>query len=224
MANLRNSRELATVSKETQERPRNSQSQNTSVPGITENSIKQASEKTEGRINEKLSQEFSCTEFRILSALSKLDELLLKPRVRTLSGTVPGISRNNDTENWETARDNSQSDPYPKVEFSVCRYNNSVDSDPKDTSHNYRKQMGEISWSSYFLRVTRSTAYSNIRGACSEIFPTVALRNVIKMWKAKKNRACHQPAGALSISLSEVDKNAYIRTPLTRKPTFMNTK
>ena len=36
----------------------------------------------------KLSQEFSRTESRILGALSKLDEFLLNPQTRTLSGTV----------------------------------------------------------------------------------------------------------------------------------------
>ena len=49
MATLRNKRKLAAVSRETEESPRNSQSQNTSVPGITEDYITQVSEEIEGR-------------------------------------------------------------------------------------------------------------------------------------------------------------------------------
>ena len=89
MATLRNKRKTAIVSRETQEHSRNSQSQNTSVPGTTDENIAQASEKMEGRVTKKLFQEFSRTESRILGALSKLDDSLLNPQVRTLSGTVP---------------------------------------------------------------------------------------------------------------------------------------
>ena len=59
MATLRNKRKLAAVSRETQECPRNSQSQNSSATGITEQSIAQFFEEIEGRVTEKLSQEFS---------------------------------------------------------------------------------------------------------------------------------------------------------------------
>ena len=82
-----------------------------------------------------LSQEFSRTESRILGALSKLDEFFLNPQVRTLSGTVPGTSRNNDVENWEPTGDRSKNDPHPEVEFSACRTSNSIDSDPEETSN-----------------------------------------------------------------------------------------
>ena len=104
MATLRKKQQkLAAVARETQEITRNSQSQNTFVPGVTEEYITQVSEKIEGRVTKKLSQEFSWTEFRFLGALSKLNEFLLNPWARTLSATVPGTSRNNDFEN--------QSDP-----------------------------------------------------------------------------------------------------------------
>ena len=92
MATLKNKRKLAAVSRETQEYPRKSQSQNSSAPGITEEYIAQVSEEIEGKITEKLSQEISRTESRILGALSKLDEFLLNPQVRTFSGTVLGHS------------------------------------------------------------------------------------------------------------------------------------
>ena len=125
------------MSRETQEYPRNSQSQNTSAPGITEEYIAQIFEEIEGRVTKKLSQEFSRTEFRILGALSELDEFLLKPQVRTFSGTVPGTFQNADLENQEPSGDHSQNDPHPKVEFFACRASNLTDSDPDETSHSH---------------------------------------------------------------------------------------
>ena len=90
MATLRNKRKLAVVSRETQEITRNSQSQNTFVPGMTEEYITRVSEEIEGRVTKKLSQEFSKTESRILGALFKHDEFLLNPRLLTCSGSVAG--------------------------------------------------------------------------------------------------------------------------------------
>ena len=55
MATLGNRRKLAAVSRETEELTRNSQSQNTSVPVITEEYITQVSEEIEGRVTEKMS-------------------------------------------------------------------------------------------------------------------------------------------------------------------------
>ena len=52
-------------------------------------------------VTKKLSQEYWRTESRILRALSKLYEFLLKPQLRNCSGTVLGTSRNNDSENRE---------------------------------------------------------------------------------------------------------------------------
>ena len=138
MATLRNRRELAAVSRETQEYPRNSQSQNSSAPGVTEEYIAQVFEEIEGRVTIKLSQEFSRTEFSILGSLSKLDEFLLNPQVRTFSGTVPGTFRSAYVENQEPSGDRSQNDPHPEMVFSACRASNLTDSDPDETSHNYR--------------------------------------------------------------------------------------
>ena len=98
---LRSKQKLATVSRETQEYPRNGQSQNSSAPRITEEYIAQVSEEIEGRVTRKLSQEFSRTKSHILGALSKLDNLFLNPQARTFSGTVPGTFRNADVENQE---------------------------------------------------------------------------------------------------------------------------
>ena len=69
----------------------------------------------EGRVTKKLSKEFGKTESRILGALSKLDELLLNPQVRTSAVAVPGTSRNDNSENRETTGDRSSDDPYPEM-------------------------------------------------------------------------------------------------------------
>ena len=118
MATLRNKRKLAAVTRETQEEhPRNGQSRNTSVPRINEEYITQFFDGVEGRVTKKLSQEFSRTESRILSALSKLDEFLLNPQIRTHSGTVPGTFRNTNVENQGTNENDSQSDPHPEADI-----------------------------------------------------------------------------------------------------------
>ena len=113
MTTLRNKRKLAAVTRQTQEEhPRNGQSRNTSVPRSNEEYITQVSEETESRVTKKLSQEFSRTESRILGALFSLDDFLLNPQIRTLSGTVPGTFRNTNVENQGTNEDESQSDPH----------------------------------------------------------------------------------------------------------------
>ena len=121
---------MAAVTRETQkEHPRNGQSRNTSVPRINEEYITQVSEEIEGRVTKKLSQEFSRTESRILSALSKLDEFLLNPQIRTHSGTFPGTFRNTNVENQGTNEDDSQSDPHPEV--GIFRSQTTQNSGPK---------------------------------------------------------------------------------------------
>ena len=115
MATLRNKRKLAAVTRETQEEnPRNGQSRNTSVPRINEEYITQLSEEIESRVSKKLSQEFSQTESRILSGLSKLDEFLLNQQIQMHSGTVSGTFRSTNVENQATNEDDSQSDPHPE--------------------------------------------------------------------------------------------------------------
>ena len=116
MARLRNKRKLAAVTKETQEElSRNGQLRNASVLRINEECIRQVFEEIESRVTKKLSQEFSRTESRILGALSKLDEFLLNPKVRTHSGTVPRTLRNTNVEHQGTNEDDSQSDPHPEA-------------------------------------------------------------------------------------------------------------
>ena len=117
MATSRNKRKLAAVSRETPEGSRSSRRQTVLDPELTQDYISQVSEEIEGRVTKKLSKEFSKTESRILGALSKLDEFLLNPRVRTCSVAVQGTSGKANSENRETHGDRSSNDPYPEVGY-----------------------------------------------------------------------------------------------------------
>ena len=117
MATVRSKRKLAAVLRETPEGSRSSRGQNVLDPELTQGYISQISEETEGRVSKKLSKEFSKTESRILGALSKLDEFLLNPQVRTCSVAVQGTSRNANSENREIHGDRSSDDPYPEVGY-----------------------------------------------------------------------------------------------------------
>ena len=127
MATLRNKKKLAAVSRETPESTRNSRGQSTLDPDSTQDYISQVSEEIDGRVTKKLSKEFSRTESRILGALSKLDEFLLNPQVRTCSVAIPGTSRNNNSENRETTGDRSSGDPCLEAR-SFSRHSNQINS------------------------------------------------------------------------------------------------
>ena len=118
MATLRNKRKLAAVSRETPESTRNGRAPNVLDLELTQDYISQVSEEIEGRVTKKLSKEFSRTESRILGALSKLDEFLLNPQVRTCSVVAPGTSRSSNLVNQGTNEDRPSDDPGPEVEFS----------------------------------------------------------------------------------------------------------
>ena len=118
MATLRNKRKLAAVSRETPESTRSGRPQNIHDPELAQDCISQVSEEIEGRVTKKLSKEVSRTESCILGALSKLDEFLLNPQVRTCSVAVPGTSRNNNSENGATTEDRPSGDPGPEVGWS----------------------------------------------------------------------------------------------------------
>ena len=92
MATLRNRRKLAAASRETSENTRHNQSLNTFSQGMVEEYITQFPEELVERVTKKLSQDFGQMESRTLDALSKLDEFLLNPQVRTCSGTVSETS------------------------------------------------------------------------------------------------------------------------------------
>ena len=91
MTALKNRRKLAAVSRGTPESTKNSRTQNTFDPESTQDYISQVSEGIEVRVTKKLSKEFSQTESRILGALTKLDDFLLNPQVRTCSVAVTTI-------------------------------------------------------------------------------------------------------------------------------------
>ena len=118
MATLRNKVKLAAVSRETPENTRNIQSQNTLYPGMAQEYISQVSKQIEWGVTKKLSEEISRTESRILGSLSKLDEILLNPQVRTCSVVVPGTSRNNDSEHREPTGDRSLGNPSQETHHS----------------------------------------------------------------------------------------------------------
>ena len=117
MATLRNKRKLAAVSRETPEGSRGSRGRNVLDHELTHDYISQVSEEIERRVTKKLSKKFNKTESRILGALSKLDEFLLNPQVRTCSVAAHGTSRNANSENRETHGDRSSNDPYPEVGY-----------------------------------------------------------------------------------------------------------
>ena len=111
----RNSKKLAALNKENcAEHPRSNLAQNTNVPRSQEDDITQVSEGIEGRVTEKLSQELSRTENRILGALVCLDDFLMNPLLQGHSGAPPETSRNALSTSQGTNEDDSQSD-HPEV-------------------------------------------------------------------------------------------------------------
>ena len=135
MVTVRNKKKLAAVSRKTPENARNSQSQNTLDPEMAQEYFSQVSEEIERRVSKKLSKEFSRTESRILGALSKLDEFLLNPQVRTCSVAVPGTSRNTNSENWEPTGDRSLNDPGPEAVFSSHHFGKLNGSELEETHY-----------------------------------------------------------------------------------------
>ena len=139
MATLRNKRKLAAVSRETPKGSRSSRAQNVLDPELTQEYLSQVSEEIEGRITKKLSKEFSKTESRILGALSKLDDFLLNPQVRTCSVAVPGTSRNTNLENRESTGDHSSDDPYPEVGYFSHHSGQLNNPEAENDPHTHRK-------------------------------------------------------------------------------------
>ena len=150
-------------SRETPESTRSGRTQNILDPELTQDYISQVSEEIEGRVTKKLSKEFSRTESRILGALSKLDEFLLNPQVRTCSVAVPGTSRSSNLENQGTNEDRPSDDPGPEVEFSSPHFG--AETDP----HRCKLFSSSKCWFSYSLTVLNrssllSSEMSNCRG------------------------------------------------------------
>ena len=146
MATLRNKRKLAAVSRETHEKTRSSQSQNTLDPEMAQEYISLVSEEIEGRVTKKLSKEFSRTRraFWVLGALSTLDEFLLNPQVRTCSVAVPGTTRNGDSRSREPNRDRSPNDSCPEARISSHHSGNLNSSEVEEGPHSYVETSGEF--------------------------------------------------------------------------------
>ena len=85
------------------------------VPRSQEDYITHVSEEIEGKVTKKLSQEFSRTEYRILGALSRLDDFFMNPLNESHSGTAPEASRNAYGTNQGTNVDDSQSDSHAEA-------------------------------------------------------------------------------------------------------------
>ena len=120
MATLKNKRKLTAVSRETpgnSRGSRGSRGRNVLDPELTQDYISEVSKEMEGRVTKRLSKEFNRTESRILGALSKLDEFLLNPQVRTCSVAVQGTSRNTNSGNREIHSDHSSNHPYPEMGY-----------------------------------------------------------------------------------------------------------
>ena len=112
----RNKRRLAALNKENFEKhPRSNLASNSIVPRSQEDYITQVSEKIEGRVTKKLSQELSRTENRILGTLARLDDFLMNPLLQGHSGTTPEASRNVFSISQGTNEDGSQSNPHPEA-------------------------------------------------------------------------------------------------------------
>ena len=68
-----------------------------------------------------MSEEFSRTESRILSALSQLDEFLLSPLIQGDSGSAPETHRNAHGANQGTSEDGFPGDHRPEASVSQCQ-------------------------------------------------------------------------------------------------------
>ena len=116
MVTFRKKSKLAALNKENyEEHPKSNMAQNSNVPRSQEDYIAQVFEKIKGRATKKLSQEFSRTKNRILSALARFNDFLMNPPIQGHSGTAPETSLNAFGTNQGTNEVDSQSDPHPEA-------------------------------------------------------------------------------------------------------------
>ena len=112
----RNKRKLAALKNENcEEHPRSNLAQNSSAPRSQGEYITQVSEEIEGRVTKRRSKEFSRTKNRILGALARLDNFLMKPLLHGRSGTTPEPSQNALSINQGANEDDSQNDSHPEA-------------------------------------------------------------------------------------------------------------
>ena len=186
MATLGNERKLAAVSWETPEGSRSSRAQDVLDPDLTQDYISQVSEEIEGRVTTKLSEEFSETESRILGALSKLDELLLNPQVRTGSVAVPGTS-----ENRESTGDRSSDDPYPEVGFFSHHSGQPISPETEHHPHMVTRVTEEVPRNPHMVTGVTEKIRQHLMTATQEEIPYCS--PTTSSGKQKKARSTSQP-------------------------------
>ena len=116
-------------------------------------------------MTKKFLKEFSRTESGILGALSKLDEFLLKPQVRTRYVAVPGTSKNGNSENREPTVDRSLYDPCPQARFSSHHFGKLNSSEVEEYPHSVIF-MNKFFWRLYsgsFTIIKQTVKKSGIR-------------------------------------------------------------
>ena len=157
----RNKRKLAALIKENcEEHPKSNLAQNSNVSRSQEDYITQFSEEIEGRVKKKLSQEFSRTETRILGALARLDNFLMKASRKALS-TSQGKNE-----------DDSQKDPHPEAGFFHSQMTQI--SGPEDDHDSSIRKSGSLG--SYHILTVEQL--NNLKKYCSLLLP---------MWDENQN-------------------------------------
>ena len=116
METLRYAKKLAALKQENcEEHPRSNLAHNSNVPRSQKDYITEVSEKIEGRVTKKLSEEFNRTENRKSSALARVGELLINPLIQRYLGTTPETSWNAFSTSQGTNGNDSQSDAHPEA-------------------------------------------------------------------------------------------------------------
>ena len=161
--------------------------------------ISQVSEGIEGRVTKKLSKDFSWTEARVLGALSKLDDILLNPQVRTCSVAVPRTSRNSNSENREPIGDGSLDDPCPEAKFSSPYFGNLKNPKGEDYPHMVTGVPEEICDQPHMVtRIKEEIPYSS---------------SGISSGKQKKVRSTSQPQFRCENTLASIEADQILLAP-----------
>ena len=136
MSTRRDNRKLVALNKENcEEHPRSNLILNSNLATSQEDYITQVfgEMEIEGRVRNKLSQEFSRTQSRILGALSRLDDFVMNRLSQGHSGTAPEAARYANDTKQGTKKDDSQSDPHP--EAGIFQSQTTRNSGPGDGHH-----------------------------------------------------------------------------------------
>ena len=143
MVTLRIKKNLVALNKKNcEEHPRSNFAENSDHPRPQQDFITQVAKEIEGRVTDKLSQEFSRTENLILDALSRLHDFLLNPLIQGHSGTAPETSLNASRTNQGTNEDDSQSDRHPEASiFQSQMTRNSGPEEPHDMVTGVHKEV-----------------------------------------------------------------------------------